>query len=126
MASFLGDPRVMELVTGILMSLLQLLFLAVGGFAVRYLKANTSQKSLDLAKDIAQVAVEAAEQLAAAGKIDYTKKFETAIVLARDQANKWGLNFTDSQWEGFIEAAVKSMKELGEELWPQEVLAERE
>lgn len=121
MLSLLQDPRVMDLIASILLGLLQLLLLVVGGYAVSWLKANVSRKALDLAQSIAQVAVQAAEQLAAANKIDYKKKFETAIMLARDQAKKWGLNFTDSQWEGFIEAAVKQMKELGEELWPKEV-----
>lgn len=71
---------------------------------------------MDLAVSIAHVAVAAIEQLAASGQIDYKRKMELAIEMARDQAGKYGLAFTDDQWTQLIEAAVKAMKDAGEEI----------
>lgn len=118
MLEFLKNPEIQKLTAEILTGILQLAIIVVGGMVVKFFKAKVSQQQLEFAMNIANVAVQAAEQLAAAGKIEYARKFETAIALARNQAKKWGFNFTDDQWKGFIEAAVKSMKELGEELWP--------
>lgn len=109
-------PEMQVLVAEILTSLIKLLVLVIGGLVVNYVKANVSRKQLDLAMTVADLAVQAVEQLADAGKIEYKKKFETAIALGRDQAAKWGLTFTDEQWKGFIEAAVKAMKDTGKEL----------
>ena len=110
------SPEMQALVAEILTSLVKLLVLVIGGLVVNYVKANVSKKNLDLAMSVANLAVQAVEQLAASKQIDVKEKFDKALMLARDQAAKWGLAFTDDQWEGFIEAAVKAMKDAGGEL----------
>jgi hypothetical protein len=116
MYEFLTRPEIQDILIKLLIAVINVIILGIGYLGAKWAKANVSQKNMDLAINVAQVAVGAAEQLADAGKIEYKKKFETAIALARDQAAKYGLKFTDEQWKALLEASVKAMKDAGEEI----------
>jgi hypothetical protein len=47
--------------------------------AAKLAKANFSQKQMDLAINVAQVAVQAVEQLAANGQFEYKEKLEAHL-----------------------------------------------
>lgn len=116
MIEFLARPEIQDILTKLFIAIINLVILGLGYLGAKWAKANVSQKNMDLALNIAAVVVAAVEQLAAAGKIDYKRKMELAIQMARDQAAKWGLTFTDEQWQAILEAAVKAMKDAGEEI----------
>lgn len=116
MIEFLARPEIQDILTKLFIAIVNLVILGLGYLGAKWAKANVSQKNMDLALNIAAVVVAAVEQLAAAGKIDYKRKMEMAIQMARDQAAKWGLTFTDEQWQAILEAAVKAMKDAGEEI----------
>ena len=116
MLEFLARPEVQDILAKLLMAVINLVILGLGYLGAKWAKANVSQKNMDLALNIAAVVVGAIEQLAAAGKIDYKQKMEMAIQMARNQAAKWGLTFTDDQWKALLESAVKAMKDAGEEI----------
>lgn len=116
MIEFLARPEIQDILTKLFIAIVNLVILGLGYLGAKWAKANVSQKNMDLAINIAAVVVAAVEQLAAAGKIDYKRKMEMAIQMARDQAAKWGLTFTDEQWQAILEAAVKAMKDAGEEI----------
>ncbi|NPV30493.1 MAG: hypothetical protein HPY58_12765 [Firmicutes bacterium] len=110
------DPRIVAAVQEILIGCIQIVILVGATYVAKWVKAHVSKKQMDLAVDIARVAVAAVEQLAASRQIDIRKKFDEALKMARDQAAKYGLAFTDEQWRAIIEAAVKAMKDAGEEI----------
>jgi PIN domain nuclease of toxin-antitoxin system len=110
------DPRIVSSIQEVLIGLIQILALILATYAAKYVKAHVSAKQMDLAMSVAQIAVQAVEQLAASKQIDLKDKYSKALMLARDGAAKYGLKFTDDQWEQLIEAAVKSMKDAGEEI----------
>lgn len=110
------DPRIVSAAQEILIGLIQIFALIVATYIAKWVKTHVSQKQMNLAIDIAQVAVAAVEQLAASRQVDVKEKFAKAVMLARDQAGKYGLTFTDDQWKQLIEAAVKAMKDAGEEI----------
>jgi hypothetical protein len=116
MLEFLARPEIQDILVKLLIAVINLVILGLGYLGAKWAKANVSQKNMDLALNIAAVVVGAIEQLAAAGKIDYKRKMELAIQMARDQAAKWGLTFTDEQWKALLESAVKAMKDAGEEI----------
>jgi len=116
MIEFLARPEIQDILTKLFIAIVNLVILGLGYLGAKWAKANVSQKNMDLALNIAAVVVAAVEQLAAAGKIDYKRKMEMAIQMAREQAAKWGLTFTDEQWQAILEAAVKAMKDAGEEI----------
>lgn len=116
MIEFLARPEIQDILTKLFIAIINLVILGLGYLGAKWAKANVSQKNMDLALNIAAVVVAVVEQLAAAGKIDYKRKMELAIQMARDQAAKWGLTFTDEQWQAILEAAVKAMKDAGEEI----------
>lgn len=116
MIEFLARPEIQDILTKLFIAIVNLVILGLGYLGAKWAKANVSQKNMDLALNIAAVVVAAVEQLAAAGKINYKRKMEMAIQMARDQAAKWGLTFTDEQWQAILEAAVKAMKDAGEEI----------
>lgn len=109
-------PEIQAALADLFLALLQLALITLTGFAVKWVKTNVSQKQMDLALGVSQVVVGAVEQLAASGQIDYDRKMEIAIAKARDQAKQWGLNLSDEQWNGLLEAAVAAMKAAGEEI----------
>jgi hypothetical protein len=116
MLEFLACPEIQDILVKLLIAVINLLILGLGYLGAKWAKANVSQKNMDLALNIAAVVIAAVEQLAAAGKIDYKRKMEAAIQMARDQAAKWGFSFTSEQWETLLESAVKAMKDAGEEI----------
>lgn len=116
MLEFLARPEIQDILTKLFIAIINLVILGLGYLGAKWAKANVSQKNMDLALNSAAVVVGAVEQLAAAGKIDYRRKMELAIQMARDQAAKWGLTFSDEQWEAILESAVKAMKDAGDEI----------
>ncbi len=110
------DPRIVSAIQEVLIGLIQILALVVATYAAKWVKAHVSAKQMELAMNIAMLAVNAVEQLAASKQIDIEEKYMKALMLARDQAAKYGLKFTDDQWEQMIEASVKAMKDAGEEI----------
>lgn len=109
-------PEFQAIIKDLVITLIQLAALILAGYAARWVRANVSRQQMELAVSITHVVVAAIEQLAATGQIEYKRKMELAIRMARDQAGKYGLTFTDDQWKQLIEAAVKAMKDAGEEI----------
>lgn len=105
-----------HLVSQTLTDLIQLVIIAVGGVVIQYLRKRLSQQQIEKAKQIAEIAVKAAEAIGAANGLDGKAKFQQALQMARDLAAKYGIIFTDAEWQALIEAAVHSLKDLGEEL----------
>ena len=110
------DPRIVSAAQEVLIGLIRIIALVVATYAAKWVKAHVSAKQLELGENIAGLAVAAVEQLAASKQINLDEKFSTAVKFARDQAAKYGLAFSDGQWEGLVEAAVKAMKDAGEEI----------
>lgn len=110
------DPRIVSAAQEILIGLIQVLALVIATYAAKWVKAHVSAKQMELGMNIAGLAVAAVEQLAASKQIDIEEKYSKALMLARDQAAKYGLTFSEAQWEGLVEAAVKAMKDAGEEI----------
>ena len=110
------DPRITEAISQILIALLQVLGVILAGWAAKYVKARFTQTQIEKAERIAEIVVNAVEQMAAANGINYQAKFEEALKMARELAAGQGLAFNDAQWEGLIEAAVKQMKDIGTEI----------
>lgn len=116
MLRIMSDPKVQEILVNLLLAIVQLLIVGVGTVAVQWIRSKLSARQLELGLSIAHIAVAASEQLAASMQIDLHQKYAYALEMARDQAAKFGLQFTDDQWETLIESAVKEMKYLGAEL----------
>jgi hypothetical protein len=80
-------------------------------FMVAYIKQHFSVIQIRTASGIATEAVNFAVQ--AAKKLGITEdleKYNSALTKAKELASKAGLNFTDSQWETFLESAYKKAK----------------
>ncbi len=109
-------PEIQMVAKDLVLGLLQLALLIATGYAVRWVKANISTKQMELAASIGDVVVGAAEQLAAAGYIDYESKYQEALDRAKAQAKRWGFELSEGEWEDFIQDAVKAMKNAGQEI----------
>lgn len=109
-------PEMQTVIKDLLLNLFQLAVLVATYYAARWVRAKISAEQMELAASIVNVVVGAVEQLAAAGKIDYQSKFDEALKRAKAQAAKWGLTLGDEEWEDLIEAAVKALKDAGEEI----------
>jgi hypothetical protein len=80
-------------------------------FMVAYIKQHFSVIQIRTASGIATEAVNFAVQ--AAKKLGITEdldKYNSALTKAKELASKAGINFTDSQWETFLESAYKKVK----------------
>jgi len=86
------------------------------GYLTAYAKAHFSAKQLSNAKIIATLGVSFAEQVAATMGLSSIGKFDTALTQAKSLAAKYGLNYTDEQWKGLIEAALKEAQKNWAEL----------
>lgn len=78
----------------------------VGGYAVTFLSKHMTAKQIETAQNVAKIGVTYAEQLG----VPNSDKFTAAFNTAKSFAGKYGLKFTDEQWESMIEAAVKEGK----------------
>ncbi|MGB9781483.1 MAG: phage holin, LLH family [Moorellaceae bacterium] len=105
-----------QLITKTLTDLIQLIIVVLGGMLINYLRKKFTQQQIDQALQIAEIAVKAAEAIGAANGFDGKAKFQQALVFVKQLAAKHGINLTDEQWQGIIEAAVHQLKALGEEL----------
>ena len=110
------DPRLVSAIQEILIGLIQIIAIVAATYAAKYVKAHVSQKQMELAMNVASIAVNAVEQLAASKQIDIKEKFNKALMFARDGAAKYGLAFSDDQWEQLIEATVKALKDAETEI----------
>jgi hypothetical protein len=113
------DPRLIEAIQEILLAVLKVLAFVIGTYGAKYLKARFTEAQIDKGERIAEIVVNAVEQMAVANQIDYKAKFAEALKMARELAAGNGVAFTDEQWTGLIEAAVAGMKQIGGELKPK-------
>ncbi len=81
-----------------------------------HIRLHFTAKQIQAGTIIADSAVGAAEQMAAAGIIDAEHKKLEALAAAKVLASKAGISLSDDQWSLLIEAAVKVMKDSESEL----------
>lgn len=117
------DPRLTDALVTLVVSLIGLLAMFLEVYGVKYLKARFTEKEIATARKIAEIVVDAVEELGAAGVIDYKSKFAEALRRVKDMASSRGITLSDEQWQAMIEAAVAAMKSLGDELKPKELAA---
>lgn len=110
------DPRLVEAIQEILLALLKVLGVVLAAWGTKFVRGRFTADQMKKATDIANIVVAAAEQMAAVGQIDYKSKFDRAFAMARDFAAAQGIAFTDEQWKGLLEAAVKTMADMGDEI----------
>ncbi len=103
-------------ISAALTELVKLVVLVLVLVITSYIRLHFSTKQIQAGTIIADSAVGAAEQMAAAGIIDPERKKLEAIAAAKVLASKAGISLSDDQWSLLIEAAVKVMKDSESEL----------
>lgn len=96
-----------ELLTEVLIILIQVIGVIVGGFLIRYIKDKIGEESFKNYYSIAKIVVAAVEQTIGAGH--GADKKQEAIQVLRN-LTKWKL--TDEQADKIIEAAVYEMNQI--------------
>jgi hypothetical protein len=110
------DPRISNALVTVVVGLIGIFGVLIEYWAKKLVQANFTAKQIQIAQDVAIVIVDAVEEMGAAGIIDYKSKFAAALRRVKDLAASKGVVFSDEQWGSFLEAAVASMKSLGEEI----------
>jgi len=105
-----------QLIAQLITDLVKLIIVAVGGYLVAWLRSKLSQDQIRKAMQIAGIAVKAAEAIGAAQGLDGKAKMQQALNTARTVAAKYGIRFTDEEWQALLEQAVHELKTLGDEL----------
>ncbi len=107
-----------DLTVELLVVAIQLVIVLAGGALVRWLNARFSGEQIAKAERLAGIAVQAVEQIAAAG--GWRMPSVTKAVRAREKfkilAGRVGLRVTDEHIDQLIEAAVLRLRATGEEL----------
>ncbi|WP_407310886.1 phage holin, LLH family [Desulfosporosinus sp. SB140] len=114
---------VQSIISSGLQDVLTILVGALVTYGVAFVKQHFSARQIATASWIAMDAVNFAEQ--AAKKLGIPQgqgptKYIVALKKVKELAAKAGLNFTDSQWETFIESACKKVKD---EMQPLQAVA---
>ena len=81
-----------------------------------YLRKHFSARDLSLAFTVAQVAVNAAEQMGAARGWASADKFDHALLSVRDLGAHAGIRYSDAAWSSLIEHCVAELKQFGHEI----------
>lgn len=107
-----------ELIVQLLVIVIQIVIVVAGGAVVRWLRARYSAEQIVQARDMALLAVQAVEQIAAAGgwRMPGPTKMQQARARFRELAGRAGLQLTDDHIDALLEAAVLELKALGREL----------
>lgn len=105
-----------QVLATVIVNVLLALLSAFSAYAVAWLRKHVKGQNLAIALDVAKVAVKAAESVGTAYGYDSKAKFEYAVNSARKVGEAHGINFTDEQWEAFIEQAHHQLVILTEEL----------
>lgn len=109
---------VTDLIVNILALVIQLVIIVAGGALVRWLRARYSADQILKARDLAFIAVQAVEQMAAAGgwRWPSATKMTQARNRFKELAAGAGVRLTDEHIDALLEAAVLELKALGREL----------
>lgn len=110
------DPRISNALVTVVVALIGVFGVLIEHWAKKLVQANFTAKQIQIAQDVAAVIVDAVEEMGAAGIIDYKGKFSEALERVKDMVADKGIVFSDEQWGSFLEAAVASMKSLGDEI----------
>lgn len=107
---------IQTLIYNVLKDLITLGATVLLGYLTAYAKSHFSGKQLSNAIAVATLAVTFAEQVAKSLDLSSIGKFNAALEQAKSLAAKYGLNYTDEQWKGLIEAALKEAQKDWQEL----------
>lgn len=88
---------------------------AAGTYLAKLFRGHLSDSELNRARQIASVAVNAAEQLGI-GKLTGKGKSALAAIAVSDLGPAHGINLTAAQWSTFIESEVAQMHQFGDQL----------
>jgi hypothetical protein len=106
-------PELSHTITDTFVAVLTVTIPIIGGFAVNWLKAHTSQKQLDIATEIAGRAARAVEQiyggLSTDERANADTKLQAAQTRARELGARMGITLSDDQLRTLIEQAVHEM-----------------
>lgn len=94
--------------TPLLEAVIALTAVAISGYIIPYIKAKTSERTYENIRNIASIAVGAAEQLAATGVIKKEEKKEYVLEILKNH----GFTLNYSQLEAVIEAAVRAQTNM--------------
>jgi ABC-type branched-subunit amino acid transport system ATPase component len=103
----------------VLKDLIVLAGTVLAGTLTAYVQKHYTAKQVETAKEIARTAVLFAEQTAKLLGINGEAKFKAALEKAKVLAAKAGIQLTDEQWQGLIEAAVKEFSDVWNNLETQ-------
>ncbi|AFV02811.1 MULTISPECIES: phage holin family protein [unclassified Dehalobacter] len=78
----------------------------VGAYLVSLIKKHLTAKQIEIAKNIAGIAVKFAQQSGLAN----ADKFQLAFNTVKSMASQHGIKLTDEQWTSLVEAAVNEFK----------------
>ena len=117
------DPRLVDVLVKLVVAGIGLLAMFIEVYGVKWAKMRLAEarirfgeEQIETAKNIAAIIVDAVEAMGAAGIINYKGKFAEALRRVKDMATAKNIVLTDDQWQSMIEAAVASMKRIGDEL----------
>ena len=105
----------MDIQTAVFAVLKDLIVLAgtvVLGFVTNYVHKYLTAQQIEVAEDLAVLAVTFVEQVAASLGLTNPEKLQLAIQRAKTLAAKVGINLTDQQWETLIEAVLGELKDI--------------
>ena len=103
---------IMEAVVTLVVALMGLLGAVVSRALIPYLRTQVSDAQLTKARQIAEFAVQAVEQLAPGTGAQARQKFNDAMSRAYDLAEAHGINLTEEQWRTLIEKAVYEIQQV--------------
>jgi len=92
------------------------------GYGVVFIRQHLSLKQLQTAKKISLNSAEFVNQTMKDLEIDNSTKLSSAIISARNLAEKVGIKLTDSQWETIIESSVIEIKKGLNTLAPESII----
>lgn len=105
---------IMEAVVAVVAALIGLLGTVITGALVPYLRSRMSEQDLWKARQIAEFAVAAVEQLAPGTGAQARQKFDDAMGRAYDLAASHGIDLSAEEWRTLIEQAVYELNKVHE------------
>lgn len=103
---------IMEAVIAVVVALMGLLGTVITGVLVPYLRSRISEQDLWKARQIAEFAVAAVEQLAPRTGDGARVKFDRAMERAYELAKSHGIELSAEEWRTLIEQAVYEMNRV--------------
>ncbi len=105
---------IMEAAVAVVAALMGLLGTVITGALVPYLRSRMSEQDLWKARQIAEFAVAAVEQLAPESGAKAREKFDDAMGRAYELARTHGIDLSAEEWRTLIEQAVYEMNRAAE------------